>query len=163
MHLKPNWWKRIALVALLGFAALFVALTAVVTSSVLYPIEQQLLDERLIGEWQSDADRTIAGIREARSLDEAQEAKLRQIFGKMRVTYAPTTFTTVLYESTKSQGYKVLGQDQHSVVIQEIDAEPSPLDVLELSTFTVIQFDGPDSYWLRSKVADVQEWFTRVK
>jgi hypothetical protein len=120
-------------------------------------------DERLIGEWQSDADRTIAAIREARSLDEAQEAKLRQFLGKMRVTYTPTEFTTELDESTESHGYKVLGRDKHSVVIQEVDPQPSELDVLKLSTFTVIQFDGPDSYWLRSKVGDEPEWFKRVK
>ncbi len=156
-------WKRLALVALSGCGAALIALAIVIYSRDLSLEQQQMSDERLIGEWQSDADRTIAGIREARRVDEAQDVKLRTIFGKMRVTYTPTVFETVLDDSAGSYPYKVLGSDKHSVVIQEVDVKPSPLDVLELSTFTVIQFDGPDSYSLRTKVGDVQEWFKRVK
>jgi hypothetical protein len=34
--------------------------------------------------------------------------------------------------------------------------------VFQLSEFTVIQFDGPDSYWLYTKGGDMRESFKRV-
>jgi hypothetical protein len=117
-------------------------------------------DERLIGTWQSDADRTIAALRERRPVDAKQEAALRKLFGKLRVTYTSTAFTTELDGVTESGRYEVLGRDKRSVVIREVESKPS---LLEVSEFTVIYFDSPDSYWLYTKIGDVQEYFIRIK
>lgn len=32
-----------------------------------------------------------------------------------------------------------------------------------MSDFTVIQFDGPDSYWLYSQIGGIKEHFKRVQ
>lgn len=58
---------------------------------------------------------------------------------------------------------QVLGKDGNSVVIQDLDDKPSPLDeVFELSRFHVIHFDGPDSYWLDSELGQIREYFQRI-
>lgn len=150
-------WKWIAVVAITSTGILLAALTVAVLS-LLRPARQ--IDERLIGTWQSDADRTITAMRARRPVDEKQEAALRKIFGKLRITYNKTTYTTALDGVTESNRYEVLGRDRLSVVIRDVEATPSPLEVTE---FAVIQFDGPDSYWLYSKMGGIAEYFKRVR
>jgi hypothetical protein len=148
-------WKCLAALATALAAILLVVL--VVTVVVL---RRPRSDERLLGTWQSDADRTIAALRERGPVDENQEAALRKLFGKLRITYTPTAYTTELDGVTESNPYEVLGRDRLSVVIREVPTKPSPL---ELTEFTVIHFDGPDAYWLYTKVGDIQEYFKRVR
>ena len=114
----------------------------------------------LIGTWQSDADRTLAAARQLRPVDEKQEALLRKLFGKLRVTYTGTAYTTELDGVTESGRYEVLGRDRLSVVIREVEPKPSPLEV---TAFTLIHFDGPDSHWLYTKIGGIREYFKRIK
>lgn len=153
-------WKWVAVVALFAAAGSFTALVAVLG----FPVRTvRATDDRLLGTWQSDADRTIAGIRERKPVDAKQDAALRKLFGKMRVTYTPSAYTTELDGTTESYKYAVLGQDKHSVVVRDVERKPSPLDAFELSEFTVIQFDGPDSYWLYTQFGGIREYFKRVR
>ena len=151
-------WKWIALVALVAAASSLAALITV------FPLRKKS-DHRLLGTWQSDAERTIAGIKEIRPVDEKQEAALRQLFGKMRLTYTATTYRTELNGSKSVYQYEVLGKDKHSVVVRDVNSPPSPLEEfgLESSEFTVIQFDGPDAYWVITKIGDMREYFKRVE
>ncbi|MDB5385192.1 MAG: hypothetical protein JWM11_838 [Planctomycetaceae bacterium] len=153
-------WRRTAIIGLLASAGLLAALVAI----VVIPLRiTPLTDDRLIGTWQSDAERTIAGMQRGESEDPQREAKLRNLFGKLRVTYAATTYTSELDESVNTYSYQVLGRDRHSVVISDAANKESPLDFLELSTFTVIHFDSPDSYWLNSEAGGMREYFKRVR
>lgn len=81
----------------------------------------------------------------------------------MRITYTSNTVTSDLEGTLETSRYEVLGKDQHSIVIREINRKPSPLDDLELSEFTVIHFESPDSYWLYTQIGGVQEYFKRVQ
>ena len=81
----------------------------------------------------------------------------------MRITYTSNTLTTELGGWVETSRYEVLGKDQHSVVIRGINQQPSLMDDLELSEFTVIHFEGPNSYWLYTQVGGVQEHFKRVQ
>jgi len=138
-------WKQIAI------AALVVALIATMALAALFVRGRPQRDDRLLGVWQSDAERMLANERELRPVDASQEAALRRVFGKLRVKYTEALCTTELDGNTESFAYEILGKDKHSVVFLAIDPKPSPLDDLfEMSGFTVIQFEGPDSYWLYS-------------
>jgi hypothetical protein len=158
---------------LLGFwmrsVALCLVLCGVLQAAILIALVFHLrsphrIDERLIGSWQSDPDRTIAALRDHRSVDDNQEAALRKLFGKLRVTYTSTTYTTELDDVTESHQYEVLGVDKHSVVIREVNRKPSPVDtIFDPTEFTVIQFEGPDSYWLYSRIGCLRECFKRIK
>jgi hypothetical protein len=154
-----RFWKLTAIVAILAAVGLF----ALVIVAVAIPIRfARLRDDRLIGTWLSDADRTIAGMQPEQPKDSKREAKLREIFGKMRVTYTAATYTTELNGEFVTYKYQLLGRDEHSVVISETENKPSPLEFMELSTFSVIHFDTPDSYWLDSEVGQMREYFKRV-
>ena len=123
-----------------------------------------LTDDRLLGTWQSDADRTIAGIREQRPVDDKQEIALRKLFGRMRITYTPATYTVELGGTNDSHRYEVLGKDKHSVVIREVGRRPSAMDGLfAQSEFSVIQYTGPDSYWLYTQIGGIREYFKRAR
>lgn len=152
-------WKWAAIVSLLVAAGSIAALVAVLVLPVRLT---RVTDDRLTGTWQSDADRTIAGIR--KPVDDKQETALRKLFGKLRVTYTPASYTTELDGTTEAYRYEVLGKDKLSVVIRDVKDKPSPLDgLIELSEFTVIQFDGPDSYWLTTQIGGIREYFKRVR
>lgn len=159
---RSTWpWKWIAVVSLFVATGSIAALVAFLVKPTRVA---RVTDERLLGTWQSDADRTLAEIRERNPAADIQEVYYRKLFGKLRVTYTPTTYTTELEETTETHKYEVLGKDKHSVVIRDIKDRPSPLDgILELSEFTVIQFDGPDTYWLYSQTGGLVEYFKRVR
>ena len=150
-------WQRVAHAALVVAVVSFTSLAFLLFQSI------RSTDERLMGTWQSDADRTVAGILENGKVDEKQVEALRNLFGKMRITYASNTLTTELEGRVETCRYVVLGKDQHSVVIREINQQPSVMDDLELSEFIVIHFEGPNSYWLYTQVGGVQEHFKRVQ
>ena len=121
-------------------------------------------DPRLLGTWQSDGDLTIKGILGEPPYDKKREAKLRNLFGKMRVTWTMTHCKSDLEGYLDSGTYKVLASDQNSVVVHFDDPKPSPLDGLDLklSPFHVIHFEGPNTYWLDTQWG-MQEYFKRVK
>ncbi|TWU20158.1 hypothetical protein Pla52o_46720 [Novipirellula galeiformis] len=55
-----------------------------------------------------------------------------------------------------------MGTDLHCVVIRD-DSKPAPdMAMFELSTFTEIQFDSPDSYWIITAIGGFTEYFRRV-
>jgi hypothetical protein len=148
-------WKRIAAVAIVLAGLLLAALVA---ARVFFWRQPRQTDERLIGTWQSDADRTIDEIRARRPVDQEQEAALRKIFGKLRVTYTETSYTTDLDGVKETTPYEVLGRDRTSVVIRDLETRP-----LTPTEFDVIFFDGPDSYWVYAKLGGIQEYFKRVR
>lgn len=83
-------WKRTAVVA--GVVAVCsLTLAAVFTVPNRFT---RMTDDRLIGTWQSDAERTISGMEVRKAADSKQEAALRNLFGKMRVTYTRSSYTT---------------------------------------------------------------------
>jgi hypothetical protein len=115
-----------------------------------------LYEPRLIGTWVSDKNRTLE------HLTDAQKESLGELFGKLKVTYGENTYTTELDDDCEIIPYTVIGQDLHSVVIRD-DSEPDPdNEFLELSTFTKIQFDGSDSYWVVTAIGGLTEFFRRV-
>lgn len=153
-------WKCVAILAMGSAAALLAALLATI-----FVRPGRLVDERLIGTWQSDADRTIAGIRERRPVDEKQEAGLRQLFGKLRLTYSDSNISVDLDGEQKVQPFQVLGRDRHSVVIRSKvpAAPPTMVNALQMSEFDVLHFDGEDSYWVYDNLGGTREYFKRVR
>ncbi len=80
------------------------------------------------------------------------------------MTYDSTTYTWELDGSITTERYEVLGRDKCSVVIRDIDPNPLGMDeFFELSEFAVIQFDGPDSYWIESQLGRYREYFKRIQ
>ncbi len=147
-------WKILTL----AFAATSVVLLLLLFKQFLE--QKRLYDPRLIGNWISDKERTLEHFPE--HLSDPQKEKLSSLFGKLRVTYTPTEYTTELDGQIETFPYTVLGLDQHSVVIRD-DSAPNPdLDILEMSTFSKIHFDGPDSYWVITEIGGLTEYFRRV-
>lgn len=155
-----KWSTRRWLLIALG---LFVTglLTGILATLICSGKKAHITDERLMGTWQSDADRTIAAFRERGPIDPTKETQLRRLFGKLRVTYTPTTGTTQMEGTPGTFPIEIIDKDAHSVVIRETN---SPISVAsKLSEFTVIQFDGPDSFYLVTKSGNnIREYFKRI-
>lgn len=120
----------------------------------------KLDDPRLLGTWVSDRERTLELLGPSRS-DESR-AKLKNLFGKLKIAYTDRTITTELDDFIETIPYTVLGVDEHSVVIRD-DSPPDPdMAVLEMSSFSKIHFDGDDSYWVTTEIGGITEYFKRV-
>lgn len=147
-------WKILTL----AFAATSILLLLMLLKQYLGP--KRIYEPRLMGTWISDKEQTLEHFPE--HMTEPQKEKLSSLFGKLRVTYTPTEYTTELDGQTETFPYAVLGVDKHSVVIRD-DSAPNPdLDFLEMSTFSKIHFDGPDSYSVTTEIGGITEYFRRV-
>jgi hypothetical protein len=136
-----------------------VAAIAIVAAPFVALRSMRRVEPRLIGTWKSDAERTVEEIRRTRRLTEEQLGRTAALFGKLRVTYTPTHFTTHLDGMTATAPYEVLGCDPNSVVFRDLSPPRAP--DLGLSAFTVIHFDGADAFWLDSELGGVREYFRR--
>jgi hypothetical protein len=116
-------------------------------------------DDRLLGTWISDAERTVEEYRRFRKIDEATFDKFAALFGKMKVTYSSNSYSTSLDGRTTETRYRVLGKDDKSVVVEDI-AEGLAAELAE-SSFSVIHFDGKDSHWIYMSGGS-REYFKRV-
>lgn len=147
-------WKILTLV--------FAASSAVLLLLLLkqYQVQKRLYEPRLIGTWVSDKERTQEHFPE--HMTATQKEKLSSLFGKLRVTYSDATCITELDGQTDTNPYSVLGVDEHSVVIRDDSARYSDLELLEMSTFTKIHFEGQDSYWVVTEIGSLTEYFRRV-
>jgi hypothetical protein len=150
ISLSADGWRRVALAGWL---------TALVFGISWFTLRTGSFDDRLLGVWQSDAERTIEGM----PPPVPGEKDLRPLFGRLKVTWTRSTCTTELDGVTEVTDYRILGRDDHSVVIREFERAPSPLkEFMDFSDFTIIQFEGRDAYWVTTKVGGIREYFKRV-
>ncbi len=153
-------WAMASEIAMIAAIVLCVVLGVAVTWKT------RQIDRRLIGTWQSDADRTVLLFLGPPPYDKEKserEVKLRKLFGKMQITYTDTTYTSDFDGVVETTPYEVLGRDKVSVVIRNVSTKPSPLDILELSSFTIIRFEGADYYQVHSELGGCDEIFKRIK
>lgn len=113
-------------------------------------------DPRLIGTWQSDADATIAELRNTRPLTDEQDAKLRTLFGKMKVTYTETTITTDFEGKVDTQPYQVVSKDGDTIMVKSWSALSKQDEVYR------IRFVGTDRYWVDVERFAMSECFRRI-
>ena len=121
-----------------------------------YRTDPRLNDPRLYGTWLSDRERTLNPF----SSDTSDE--LSTLFGKLKVTFSESAYTTELDDFVETMPYTVLGIDAHSVVIRDDLAPDADMASLGLSTFTKIHFEGDDAYWLTTEIGGYREYFKRV-
>lgn len=114
-------------------------------------------DSRLIGTWQSDANATIAGIKAARTVTDTQEAAMRKLFGRMKLTYTADTITTELDGPPDTQPYQVVSKDGDSVVIKSWFALSKKDEQFR------IRFVGNDTYWVDVEQFSISECFRRIQ
>jgi hypothetical protein len=116
-------------------------------------------DPRLIGTWQSDADATIAHRKTTHPVTEKNEAAMRKLFGKMRITYTARDLTSELSAVVETQPYQIVSKDGESVTIREY----SPLEKKDV--VVRIRFVDADTYWVdvSNELFSLSECFRRVK
>ena len=87
----------------------------------------QKADRRLLGTWRSDKERTMRLWRFKKELDTEQKAKFESIFGKMTRRFTSTHAYSEFDGETTSNPYRVLGADEHSVVVAYPNGKASEL------------------------------------
>lgn len=95
-------------------------------------------------------------------MTETQKEKLSSLFGKLRVNYTNSTYTSELDGHIETFSYAVLGVDKYSVVIRDDSVQNPDLEVLEISSFSKLHFVGSDAYWVMTEIGGLTEYFRRV-
>jgi len=121
------------------------------------PTHKTKPDRRLLGTWRSDRRRTLRELRFPRHVPRKRQQPLRDIFGKLRLTYTRSRVRYVLDDWRAFRPYEVLASDSISVAIRYHD---------ELTGEWLIQhihFDPKDAdgYWV--SIGFGREWFRRVR
>jgi hypothetical protein len=141
----------------MGALAAGVVLVAVAAWAAMHFAKGRPGDPRLIGTWQSDADATIAELRKARPVTDEQEQGMRKLFGRMKITYAATTFTTDLDGTVETHPYQVVSKDAESVVVK------FRFSLTNKDELFRIRFVGADTYWVDVEQFKLSECFRRIK
>lgn len=113
-------------------------------------------DDRLLGTWQSDADRTIADLRSHRSVGADEEKSLRQLFGRMTITFTPLAYIIDLDDQSTTGRYRVVTRDEESVVIRSRDVLSGRQAPRRL------HFVDADTYWVYIDLVEMREYFRRL-
>lgn len=147
-------------------AVVFVLVALAMTAVVFAKTQPSLLDARLVGTWQSDAERTLSEIAANRPLTDEQQAKLRELFGKLRVTYmANGRWRSDLEGFVDAGRYQVRNRNASSLVLRswsdELKEEKQWLGI-DIETIYQIEFDGTNAYRLTNKDDALREYFRRV-
>lgn len=145
---------------------LFVLVALVVTVVAFARLPHTPIEPRLIGTWQSDAERTVVEILEQRRLTEKQVAQLCEIYGKLRVTFRENgTFTSNFQGFVETERYQIMKRDGQCVTLRVVPSpgkKPELMDLLVNPDYRV-EFDGPDAYWQTHADDSCREYFLRVR
>ncbi|HET6425247.1 MAG TPA: hypothetical protein VFG20_16280 [Planctomycetaceae bacterium] len=149
-----------------AFAITAVLLAALaITIVALSKSPSSIVDQRLVGTWQSDAERTIAELYKDRPLSDEQHTKLRNLFGKLRVNYTRNhQWTSDLEGFIDSGQYRIVKRDGASLVLRSWSDKPTELEKLGFGSETIyrIEFDGAEGYWLINETYGLRERFRRI-
>lgn len=108
----------------------------------------------LIGAWRSDAARTRAELEARRDIPPKTRQALRQIFGRLTITYGARIAVSCYDGLTTRQAYRVLACDATSVAIV-CRGQRRP----ETRLYQLV-FEDQDHYWIC--LGKIREFFVRV-
>ena len=120
-------------------------------------------DDRLIGAWRSDAERTVAELRRDPDIETQHKDKLATLFGFLELRYTRWRCISSSDGRTKSIRYRVVAKDSTSVVIVSSEIVSGPtLPPHRIRSIEHIHFEGNDWYWLRLGSSNLREFFRRL-
>jgi hypothetical protein len=116
-------------------------------------------DDRLIGRWRSDRERTFAEWRFKPDTPEEAREKVRGFLGKLELTYSRWRCESLFNGVRGSGWYRVLAKDSESAMIVSLGhSEVIGWD----RTLLHIHFEG-DYYWITLGRSNNREFFRRVR
>lgn len=149
-----------------GLALATILLAAlVVAATALSRPPASIVDWRLVGTWQSDAERTIARLSQDRPVSDEQHVKLRGLFGKLRVTYTHNLRWTSDLEGFVDRGqYRIVKREGSALILRSWSDNPTELEKLGVDRQATyrIEFDGAEGYWLINEAYGLREYFRRL-
>ena len=111
--------------------------------------------KQLFGPWRSDAKRTLEELAKKRMPSKSFKT-FQKIFGKLRLTYRPSTIISEFKGKRATFRYKILGADAHSIAILVDEKLPFGLGRPKIRQ---INFEG-DYYWI--SLGGMREFFKRI-
>ncbi len=113
-------------------------------------------DDRLIGTWISDKEKTLCVMEKSRNLTEKQRNWFEQNLGKLRIKYTKDNVTIWFDDEPMTEKLKIIATDSDSVVLLGND----PFD--EEAKLVMVTFEDNDNYWVYSDLGNYVEYFKRI-
>ena len=113
-------------------------------------------DQRLIGRWRSDLEKTTAEFAARNDISDERRSKLASLFGRLELRYTRWRCYSTFDGTTNVARYRVLAKDADSVAVLS-----SRRDGFGGSIFH-IHFDN-GYYWITLGNGGVREFFRRVE
>ncbi|QDT11098.1 hypothetical protein [Planctomycetes bacterium K23_9] len=135
------------------------AVSTLVLAARIYAVPRAT-DARLIGTWVSDKERTMEGL--GPQVTDEQREVLNDVFGKLKITYNAHEYVYEMDGESSSVPYSVIGSDDYSLVIQDHSPPIPEMEMLNMSSFTKIYFEGPDVYYVDTELSSYTEYFKRL-
>lgn len=111
LRLGSQAMRRHALKAILGTSAVLL------TSRAFGAAGRRLVDNRLLGTWRSDKERTIALWKYQKEIAPETRERFEKIFGKFTLRFTETHIYTAFEDTKDAVPYSVVARDSSSVVI----------------------------------------------
>jgi hypothetical protein len=109
-----------------------------------------MLDTRILGQWRSDATRTVRELKARADIPPASKRRLSKLFGKLHLRFTRTRCYWTLNGHTGSAPYKIAAKDVSSLAI------------VSEEKITHIHFEGA-RFWILVGTGKFREYFRQVK
>ena len=115
------------------------------------------MDERLIGSWKSDKDKTIEWLKENRRFSDEKLKRFGSILGKLNLTITETKIISEYNGSIEEQPLNIIaiGGDTIAVVYK------NPLT--KCSEIRILRIEDENTHSIYLDMFDIREFFTRIK
>jgi hypothetical protein len=109
-----------------------------------------MLDTRILGQWRSDAARTVRELKARADIPAASKRGLSRLFGRLELRFTKTRCYSTLNGHIETALYRVVAKDGSSLAI------------VSQGKITHIHFEGT-RFWILVGTGKFREYFRRVK
>jgi hypothetical protein len=135
----------------------YIVIIAITGCSHLDNSNDLIIDNRLIGEWKSDKEKTVEWLKKHRKMSDDQLARVSALFGKLKITINETTYTSEYEGNIEEQPIDIIAVEGDTIaIIGEV-----PLS--ECSEIRIIRIEDENSYSIYQDMFDIKEFFKRIK
>jgi len=114
-------------------------------------------DERLIGTWISDKDKTIKWLRENRKYSDERLERVFKIYGKLKLTISKTKVISEYDGNVEEQPIEIIAIEGDTIAIKAVDGLSNCPEI------RIIRIEDENTYSIYQDMFDIREYFRRIE
>ena len=118
--------------------------------------DHNMLDDRLLGKWQSDTEKTFKWLREARNYDETRLKKLEKIYGKLVLEITTDEIVAKYDDNTDVSPLEIIGIESDTIAIVSKDPLTNEREI------RLILIEDDYTFSIYQDDFDIREYFRKI-